>query len=154
MNIKSIFLISFFIGSLSLVADSNVPVDENVQEEHVEIEWNRWTPDVFKRAKKQNRLVLVDFAADWCDFCKKMDMTTWRDPQVLESIRSHYIPVRVQDEIDPELAKKYRNYGRPAIVVLNGDGVEIIKKTGYLKPLLMHWMLEGVAQNPTPEANK
>jgi len=118
------------------------------------ISWKRWTPKVFEQAKKENRLLLVDFAAEWCQFCKKMDKTTWLDARVQASINEHYIPVRVDDEVDPEIAEKYRSYGRPVIVVLNGDGTEIAKKRGYLKPQWMYWTLEGIAQNPTPEANR
>lgn len=112
-----------------------------------EVSWKRWTPEVFAQAKQKNRLVLVDFSAEWCTFCKKMDKTTWRDPQVLAIIGKNYIPVRVEDEVDTELAEKYRSYGRPALVVFDGDGKEIFKKTGYLKPQWMLWTLEGVLQD-------
>ena len=112
-----------------------------------EVAWERWTPAVFAQAKQQKRLVLVDFTAEWCGYCKKMDKTTWRDPQVLAIIGENYIPVRVEDEVDKELAEKYRDYGRPAIVVLDGDGKEVFKKTGYLKPEWMLWTLQGVLQD-------
>ncbi len=111
------------------------------------LKWKRWTPSVFAEAKESKRLVLVDFAAEWCSFCKKMDQTTWKDPQVLAMIRENYIPVRVDDEIDGELAEKYRDYGRPAIIVLNAEGKEIYKKTGYQAPQWMLWTLQGVLQD-------
>ncbi len=112
-----------------------------------EVEWKRWTPAVFEQAKKEKRLVLVDFSAEWCSFCKKMDLTTWRDPQVLAVINENYIPVKVEDEVDSELAEKYRDYGRPAMIVLDADGKEIFKKTGYQTPQFMLWTLQGVLQD-------
>ena len=117
------------------------------QEKKIAVPWQRWSPALFKRVKNTNRLVLVDFAAEWCHFCKKMDQTTWRDAEVLAAIEADYIPVRVQDEIDIELAEKYRRYGRPAIVVLDGNGKEIFKKRGYQEPQQMLWTLQGVAQD-------
>ncbi len=117
------------------------------------VPWNRWDPAVFATAKEQNKLVLVDLKAEWCQLCTKMDMSTWRDLQVMASIEKNYIPIRVTDEIDVELGDRYREYGRPAIVILDGNGVEIAKKTGFQDPERMYWMLEGVAQNPTREAN-
>lgn len=112
-----------------------------------ELKWMRWTPTVFEQAKQKKRLVLVDFTAEWCRFCEKMDKTTWRDPQVLAIIGENYIPVRVEDEVDTKLAEKYRDYGRPAIIVLDAEGKEIFKKTGYLEPQWMLWTLQGVLQD-------
>lgn len=162
MNYKTLMISFLFMTSATFTVakqnnsapKSNQALSEiNEQNNKKEIEWKRWTPAVFEQAKKDNKLLLVDFAAEWCSFCKKMDKTTWLDSEVQGSIADYYIPVRVDDEIDPVIAEKYRDYGRPAIVVLNGDSIEIAKKTGYLEPLYMHWMLEGVAQNPTAEAN-
>ena len=118
------------------------------------VQWRRWTPAAFEKARQESKLVLVDLTADWCSFCKKMDRTTWKDSDVLGSISNHYIPVRVQDEVDTKLADQYRSYGRPAFVVLDADGNEIARKRGYLAPKWMHWMLEGIAENPTAEANR
>jgi uncharacterized protein YyaL (SSP411 family) len=111
------------------------------------VEWNRWTPAIFEQAKKDKRLILVDFSAEWCGFCKKMDKTTWRDPQVLAVINENFIPVKVEDEVDPELAEKYRDYGRPAMIVLDANGKEVFRKTGYQTPQFMLWTLQGVLQD-------
>jgi uncharacterized protein YyaL (SSP411 family) len=159
MTKKQIFpvlILSLFISSSLLSAcnqeistekkTNNMNDSKNVTPSK-EVPWKRWTPEAFAQAKQTNRLVLVDFSAEWCTFCKKMDKTTWRDPQVLAIIGKNYIPVRVEDEVDTELAEKYRSYGRPAIVVLDADGKEIFKKTGYLKPQWMLWTLQGVLQD-------
>jgi thiol:disulfide interchange protein len=148
---SSSLLVLLLLFSLTAAAAGSSQSGNTRQQE---VAWQRWTPEVFTRAQQEQRLILVDLAAEWCTFCKKMDKTTWRDDKVLGSIDKYYIPVRVQDEIDPELAEKYRGYGRPAFVVLNGEGVEVARKRGYLQPQMMHWMLEGIAENPTPEANQ
>lgn len=148
-------MLLFIVLSVSACKDEVNPVLNETASDKPEfgVDWKSWTPDVFAQAKEQNRLVLVDLTADWCQLCKKMDMSTWLDSQVHASIEEYYIPVRVQDEVDTELAERYRQYGRPAIVILDGNGVEIAKKTGFQDALRMHWMLEGVAQNPTSKAN-
>ncbi|WP_456373309.1 thioredoxin family protein [Thiolapillus sp.] len=112
----------------------------------VPLSWRNWSDDVFTQARKENRLVLVDLSAEWCAYCMKMDATTWQDPGVLAAIDKDYIPVKIVDEHDPELAARYRQYGRPAVVILDADGTELMRKRGYMKPQWMEWMLQAVVQ--------
>ncbi|MDM8566232.1 thioredoxin family protein [Candidatus Halobeggiatoa sp. HSG11] len=117
------------------------------------ITWEEWNPAIFQQAKQEKKLVMLYLSADWCAFCKKMEQTTWQDQQVLDTIKGQFIPVKIQDETNPELAEKYRAYGRPAVVFYDENEVEILKKTGYIKPQWMYWMLSGVIQDFNPETN-
>ncbi len=118
------------------------------------LKWHKWSPKVFEQALCSKRLVLLDLTAEWCQYCRLMDETTYHDPQVINVINRSYIPVRAADEKNPRLAKRYENYGRPATVIFNANGIELMKRRGYFPPLLMRWMLEAVAQNPSPDAHK
>ena len=42
--------------------------------------------------------VFVDFYADWCEYCKKMDRVTFRDPEVIASLNREYYAVRMNAE--------------------------------------------------------
>lgn len=119
-----------------------------------DINWKKWSASVFEQAQSKNKLVLLDLTAEWCEFCRKMDATTYRDPRVLELINRHYIPVRADEKDQPELAKRYEKAGRPATVIFNSKGSELIRKRGYIKPQWMVWFLQAVATNPTVEAHK
>lgn len=119
-----------------------------------EIAWVSWSPEVFAQARAEQRLVLLDLTAEWCEFCRKMDATTYRDPRVLELINRDYIAVRADEKDQPELAKRYEKAGRPATVIFNSEGTEIIRKRGYIKPQWMVWFLQAVAANPTVEAHR
>jgi thiol:disulfide interchange protein len=108
------------------------------------VAWNEWSDTAFAQAKADNKLVLVDLSAEWCAYCKKMDATTWKDGKVLAEINRHYVPVKVVDERNPELAARYRDYGRPAVIIMDADGTELLHKRGYMKPQWMEWMLQAV----------
>src|SRR5690349_3682182 len=41
--------------------------------------WEEWSPEVFARAKREGRYLLIDGAAEWCHWCHVMDETTYRD---------------------------------------------------------------------------
>lgn len=116
--------------------------------------WHAWSDEAFAEAKQTGKLVLLDLTAEWCVFCKKMDETTYRDDQVIETINEHFIPVRAADETHPQLATRYARYGRPLTVVFAYDGSEVIARPGYLQPQWMVWFLEAVAADPDPEAHK
>jgi hypothetical protein len=118
------------------------------------IAWQSWSAAVFDQARREGRLVLLDLTAEWCQFCRKMDAITYRNPQVVATIERAYLPVRADEDAVPELGRRYAKFGRPATVIFDATGKEIIKRRGYLEPQLMHWMLEAVAQNPQPEAHR
>jgi len=132
---------------------ATVPV-VGADSESREIRWRSWSDALLQEARNDGRLILLDLTASWCAFCKKMDRVTYRDSEVEAVIRDHYIPVRISDESDPELAAHYAEYGRPASVVLGDDGQELFRRRGYLEPRLMTWMLQAVADNPDPEAHR
>jgi thiol:disulfide interchange protein len=118
------------------------------------IQWRSWSDGLLEEAKDEGRFVLLDLTASWCAFCKKMKQVTYRDEAVEAVVREHYIAVRISDETNPVLAARYADYGRPASVVLDADGQELIRRRGYMEPRLMTWMLQAVAQNPDPEAHR
>lgn len=124
------------------------------QPDHGAITWQPWSAAVFEKAHHEGRLVLLDLTAEWCLFCRKMDAITYRDAQVVATIQREYVPVRADEEAFPALARRYEHYGRPATVIFNAAGQEIIKRRGYLGPQWMYWMLEAVAQNPSPDAHR
>ena len=118
------------------------------------LNWQKWSPKVFEQAQEKGQLVLLNLTATGCTFCRKMDEITYKNPQVIETINRDYIPVHANEEFYPKLAKRYENYGRPATIIFDGNGTEIIKRRGYLRPQWMVWLLEAVAQNPSPKAHQ
>lgn len=115
------------------------------------VPWQNWSDAAFSQAREGNKLILVDLSAEWCAFCKKMDATTWQDPRVLAAIDKDYVPIKIVDEQDPELAARYRQYGRPAVIILDAEGTELMRKRGYMKAQWMEWMLQAVAQERESE---
>ncbi len=73
-------------------------------------------------AKRDNKLVLVDFWATWCKNCLVMDTTTLQDPDVVRAIAG-YVKIKLQTE-DPdaapnrELLKRIGAVGLPAYAIL------------------------------------
>lgn len=146
------YLLLFFIACMMLSSVTSTLSAASITTP--EIAWQPSTSAIYEQAKQQNKLVFLDLTAEWCQFCKKMDETTYRDAEVVAYINEHFLAVRVSDEGAGDLIEHYRRHARPGTVMLNADGIEILHKRGYLNPQLMLWMMMAVVQNPSPEAHK
>ena len=116
------------------------------------IDWQAYSPQAFARAKAENRLILLELEAVWCHWCHVMDEKTWNDPQVSATMRQHFVAVRVDHDARPDLAERYRDYGWPALIILDGNGQEIVKRAGYIAPAAMQRLLTTVIGDPSPES--
>lgn len=127
----------------SRAADVPVPAGPTIQ-------WERYSDDVFVRAKREHKFVLMDLEAVWCHWCHVMDEITYRDPKVIELMRGKYIAVKVDQDSRPDLANRYEDFGWPATIVFNAAGGEIVKRQGYIPPGPMARMLQAIIDDPTP----
>lgn len=114
------------------------------------IAWQPFSDAVFEKAKKENRLVLLDLEAVWCHWCHVMDEITYRDPAVVALLARRYVAVKVDQESRPDLANRYEEYGWPATILLDANGRELAKRSGYIPPKPMASMLQAFADDPTP----
>jgi uncharacterized protein YyaL (SSP411 family) len=114
------------------------------------IQWQPWSNDVFARAKREHRFVLLDLEAVWCHWCHVMDEMTYSDDRVIALMNQRYIAVRVDQDSRPDLSNRYEDYGWPATIVFAADGSEIVKRSGYIPPMPMASMLQAIIDDPSP----
>lgn len=110
--------------------------------------------------RTEGKIVFVDLYADWCVACKEFERITFKDPRVIEKLKS-FITVRVDftDTTTPlalRLTEKYEVPGLPYLIFLKADGSgDIISNstiTGFLgaEDFLTH--LEAVQDGSLPKA--
>jgi len=86
----------------------------------------RWETDIEKAGKlsrEQKKPLLIDFSADWCGPCRLMEKETFPSPAVQELLR-RVIPVRLDIDRDPPLARVYQVESIPRILLLPPGGAE------------------------------
>lgn len=114
------------------------------------IRWTGWAPDLFTRAKAENRLVVLDLEAVWCHWCHVMERETYGNAQVANVIGEKYIAVRADQDANPDLSSRYGDWGWPATIVFAPDGTEIAKLRGFVEPERFLGILKAAVEDPTP----
>jgi uncharacterized protein YyaL (SSP411 family) len=114
------------------------------------LHWEPFSEQLFERAKRERRFVLLDLEAVWCRWCHVMDETTYRDAKVIQAISAHYIVAKADQDANPDLSRRYDEYGWPATIVFAPDGTEIVKRRGYIPPGRMAKLLEAIVADPSP----
>jgi thioredoxin len=104
------------------------------QDQQINLQWNTDLNSALKIAKKSNKLVFVDFYADWCGYCKQLDEDTFTDPNVQERFSQGYIIVKVNTDKNPDLASQYKVFGLPTLVIIDSNGNEIKRQEGFVDP--------------------
>jgi uncharacterized protein YyaL (SSP411 family) len=114
------------------------------------VQWSAWDNDLFARAAAQKRFVILDLEAVWCHWCHVMEKTTYADPGVDQLLAAKYLPVRADQDANPDLSSRYGDWGWPATIVFAPDGTEIVKIRGYIEPERMQALLKAIIDDPAP----
>jgi len=118
-----------------------VPVTEAHAEFHfsprpnraAEIDWHPWSEAAFEEARQTHRPILLSISAVWCHWCHVMDETTYSHPSVIELINRDYVPVRVDNDVRPDINQRYNMGGWPTTAFLTASG-DILTGGTYLPP--------------------
>ncbi len=94
---------------------------------------------ILQTAKAQNKPVMLDFYADWCIECKRLEKNTFADPEVkrlLKNVILAQADVTPNDKADQALLRSLELIGPPAILFFSPDGKEMRKfrVSGYFDP--------------------
>src|SRR4051812_10717517 len=65
--------------------------------------------------KEGKRLILIDFYTVWCEPCKKLDQTTWKDEGVRDWLAAEAVCLKVDAEKNEALAEKFRVNAYPTL---------------------------------------
>ncbi len=69
----------------------------NPPDETAEIKWLKLA-EAEALSKKENKPLLIDFYTDWCGWCKKLDASTYKDPDVIRYVNKYFYPVKFDAE--------------------------------------------------------
>lgn len=101
------------------------------------IRWEHRLEDALKKAKSSGKPVMIDFWAEWCGWCHRLDQTTYVDPDVARLITTDFIAVKIDTEAgkrSAEIASKYGVQSLPTIAFISPSGRPIDRISGFQGP--------------------
>jgi len=94
------------------------------------VDWLHSLDEALAIARSDNKPVMIDFYADWCSPCKKMDCETYTDEDLGSFINGKFVPLKV-DVDRSSLGRDYNIEYLPTIIFLAPDGTEIGQSKEY-----------------------
>ncbi len=92
-----------------------------------------------EQARTQGRPVLLDYYADWCVDCIKMEKATFNHPEVSRVLRERFVLIQadVTDPSDPEsraIKRRFGVFGPPAMLFFapGGDERRDLRRYGFM----------------------
>lgn len=92
--------------------------------------WLTSFEDAQKLSIATNKLIFIDFYADWCGPCKKMEREAFADPEI-KKILKNYILLRLDFDNQVALRNKYGVRAIPYVFVVDSQGLVVNKEKGY-----------------------
>jgi uncharacterized protein YyaL (SSP411 family) len=90
------------------------------------ITWVDKLDKAFEDAAKEDKIILVDFMADWCAPCKRMDREVYTEAAVITALKD-VICVKIDVDHAPDLQGRYFIKLLPTVLFFNADGIVLTK---------------------------
>ncbi len=95
----------------TMTKKANSLIDETspylLQHAYNPVNWVPWSKEIFDRAKKEDKLILVSVGYSACHWCHVMEHESFEDEEVAELMNRHFICVKVDREERPDVDQVY-----------------------------------------------
>ncbi|NUN69150.1 MAG: protein-disulfide reductase DsbD [Bacteroidetes bacterium] len=121
---------------LLMLAVAGLSVYALVPSEQLKPDWKPFSEAAYEQSLKANDVMVIDFYADWCIPCKELDALTFSDPSVIDASRRFTMYkadlTRSDDPATEALTKRFAIKGVPTILIIDANGAERDRITGFV----------------------
>lgn len=105
------------------------------------IKWYDSLEEAQAVAQAQGKFIFIDFWAEWCGPCKRMDREVWNQLDI-ESTAARYVAVKINIDYDRATATNYGTKGIPFMLITDPWGEVLHQTVGYKGAITMKSILE------------
>jgi thioredoxin 1 len=124
--------ISVILFFFTAFADNGHAKSPQVEEQGIQFLNLRWE-EALQKAQAENKLIFVDFYAEWCGRCKRLKENTFPDPEVGALFNKNFINLAfdIEKADGKALAEKYDVRRHPTLLFVNGQGEVVEQAAGF-----------------------
>ena len=118
-----------------------------------EIIWEKNLDSAFNLASLSNKIIMIEFMAEWCPPCKRMEKETFTNERVIKR-SSKFIFVKIDVDKHQDIAKEYKRnakkyggIGIPNIIFIGNDKNVIHQTVGFLNADQLITVINTVLKN-------
>lgn len=115
------------------------------------IPWRKSLAAAREESAASKKPVLAYFTATWCGPCQEMKHTTFADARVEEALKQSVVPVKIDVDENPDIARDFGVTGIPRMQLIKPDGEVGSAQVGLTSAdELLRWLAGGAATRPEP----
>jgi len=89
-----------------------------LQHAHNPVDWYPWSEEALKKAKEEDKPILVSIGYAACHWCHVMEKESFEDPATAELMNRHFVNIKIDREERPDLDQVYMD----AVQAIAGQG--------------------------------
>lgn len=128
MQRNSLYVLPFIFLVINLLLPSQLFAQNAI--DNNEVHWKAWSPETFKQAQAQNKMLLINVGMEGCTACNRMEQQTYRNPEVIKLINTHFVAISVDSQARPDVGERYSDWGWPATAFLMPDATQVFAMAG------------------------
>lgn len=121
---------------------------------HGQIGWHDNLRQAHAQAEQRGKLLLLHFYSDNCVWCDKLDAGAFRVATVTEAIQDHFVPVKINASVNPELAEMFKVNRFPTDIVVTTSGQKLSHQVSPQDPEQYVAMLTKTLPAATPQTTQ
>ena len=95
------------------------------------IHWFEWEDAAFRKAREQDRPVMLFLSAFWCRYCQRMDEGALSDRENMALLNAYFVALRVENATRPDIDARYNLNGWPTVAFFTPLG-ELLAASNFL----------------------
>jgi uncharacterized protein YyaL (SSP411 family) len=90
-----------------------------LQHQHQPVDWYPWGEEALKKARLENRPILLSVGYSSCHWCHVMAHESFDDPAIAQKLNEEFVSIKVDREERPDIDHVYQNVAQ---VMSQGGG--------------------------------